>query len=82
MGDLGSLRLYVLGVDLSTAFMSLSHITQGDCKFLEFVLGRYVSVDADWAVVIQYVCDNVSVNFKPDCKPPGEVFEIEISPGH
>ena len=25
MGDLGSLRLYVLGVDVSTAFMSLSH---------------------------------------------------------
>ena len=81
MGDLGSLRLYVLGVDLSTAFMSLSHITQGDCKFHEFVLGRYVSVNADWAV-IQYVCDNVSVNFKPDRKPPGEFFEIAISPGH
>ena len=25
MGDLGSLRLYNLGVDVSTAFMSLSH---------------------------------------------------------
>ena len=25
IGDLGSLRLYTLGVDVSTAFMSLSH---------------------------------------------------------
>ena len=44
--DLGSLQLYTLGVDVSTAFMSLSPNTV-DCKFLQFVLSGYVSVNSD-----------------------------------
>ena len=49
IGDLGSLRLYVFGVDVSTAFMSLSHEVT-DCKFFEFVFSSYVSVNTVQAV--------------------------------
>ena len=41
IGDLRSLGLYTLGVDVSTAFMSLSH------KFLQFVMCGYVCVNVD-----------------------------------
>ena len=43
IGDLGSLRLYTLGVDVSTAFMSLS-------RNLQFVLYGYVCVYVGQAV--------------------------------
>ena len=49
IGALGSLGLYVLGVDVSTAFMSLSHNVTAS-KLFKFVLCCYIRVNTLKAV--------------------------------
>ena len=53
IGDLGSLQLYTLGVDVSTAFMSLSH--------------KMTASSSSWSCVVMFVSMFVRLLFSVLC---------------
>ena len=60
IGDLGSLRLYTLGVDVSTAFMSLSH--------------KVTASPSSLSCVVMFVSMLVRLSFSVLCSKSSFVF--------